>query len=127
MTPPNTPTAAGTKVYLALPLRFDLIAQNLYDANGLALARFRLSSTGADVERICNSHASLLSHNARLVAALVMLYDKWENGTPCYQDADVNCDSLGNAFKLTDEEETRVLEALEAAGIKTALASKGAA
>ena len=50
-----------------------------------------------------------------LRAALTMLYDKWENGDPCYQDADEANDSLGNAFKLTDEEEKQILALIPAA------------
>jgi hypothetical protein len=58
---------------------------------------------------------------AELTAALVLMYDKWENGVDCYEDPESYTGSLGNAFKLTVAEETQVLEALEAAGIKTAL------
>jgi hypothetical protein len=63
----------------------------------------------------------LRASNEKLLAALVLMYDKWENGAPCYEDPEDYTGPLGNAFKLTDDEETRVLEALESAGIKTAL------
>lgn len=53
--------------------------------------------------------------NAALVAALELMYSKWENGDPCYQNGDVDCDSLGNAFRLSDDEEKSVLAALKAA------------
>jgi hypothetical protein len=42
----------------------------------------------------------------RLRAALCMLYDKWENGDPCSDDAGV---FVGNAFRLTQAEEDSVL------------------
>lgn len=44
--------------------------------------------------------------------ALTMLFEKWNNGTRCYQNGDEACDSLGNAFKLTAKEEVAVLVAL---------------
>lgn len=45
----------------------------------------------------------------RLRAALEMLYDKWENGDPCYEDPETFSGGLGNAFKLTADEENAVL------------------
>jgi len=45
----------------------------------------------------------------RLRAALEMLYDKWENGDPCYEDGDPQSNYLGNAFRLSEEEENEVL------------------
>lgn len=45
-----------------------------------------------------------------LEEALTMLYDKWENGDPCYTDADpCGGDFMGNAFKLSEEEENHIL------------------
>lgn len=49
---------------------------------------------------------------ARIVqfeAALTMMYDKWENGDGCYEDPDTCGGFLGNAFKLSQEEENQVL------------------
>lgn len=46
---------------------------------------------------------------ARLRAALEFLYDKWENGDPCYEDADSTGVSLGNAFRLSEAEEAEIL------------------
>lgn len=69
---------------------------------------------GAALETVGTQRDSLL-------AALTLLYDKWENGTPCYEDPEDYTGPLGNAFKLTDEEETLVLQAFEAAGVRTVL------
>jgi hypothetical protein len=50
----------------------------------------------------------------RLRDALVLIYDKWENGDPCFElsdggTVDENGSSLGNAFKLSLEEEQEIL------------------
>lgn len=41
--------------------------------------------------------------------ALEMIYDKWANGDPCFENPD---DYLGNAFKLSYEEENHILALL---------------
>ena len=48
----------------------------------------------------------------KLVAALGMIYDKWENGDRCYEDGDPNSSYMGNAFKLTQDEEVEILSLL---------------
>jgi hypothetical protein len=48
----------------------------------------------------------------KLRAALAMIYDKWEDGTPCYEDPEDFTGHLGNAFKLTQEEEAQILALL---------------
>lgn len=56
--------------------------------------------------------------------ALEMLFSRWENGTPCHEfcgeDGEVGGNSLGNAFKLTAEEESQIIalipKALKGAG-----------
>jgi hypothetical protein len=73
-----------------------------------------LRDNAAFIVEAVNAHAHLLAANERLVELLAMMYDKWENGDPCWQDADEANDSLGNAFKLTDDEENAVLTALAA-------------
>lgn len=50
---------------------------------------------------------------AELREALALLYDKWENGTPCFEDPEDHAGSLGNAFKLEYEEENKILELLK--------------
>lgn len=45
----------------------------------------------------------------KLESALTMLYDKWENGTPCYEDVETCDGPLGNAFQLTEAEENQCL------------------
>ena len=42
-------------------------------------------------------------------AALVMLYDKWEYGEPCYEEPDSMECYIGHAFKLSEAEENQVL------------------
>lgn len=58
--------------------------------------------------------AQLLLHQSSKIAALekelTMLYSKWEDGNPCYTGyPDTEDGFLGNAFRLTNEEENRVL------------------
>lgn len=55
--------------------------------------------------------------------ALELLYDKWENGLACYEDGDPESGFVGNAFKLTEEEENQIL-ALIPALPSAALAAK---
>ena len=53
--------------------------------------------------------AALEAENARLKAALCMIYDKWEDGTSCYEDPEDYTGHLGNAVKLTNDEEAQIL------------------
>jgi hypothetical protein len=48
----------------------------------------------------------------RLREALEMIYDKWENGDPCYEDADPTSGFMGNAFQLSSDEENQILALL---------------
>lgn len=58
----------------------------------------------------------------RAVAAVELLYSKWENGHNCYEDGDSDNGSyMGKAFSLDRDEEHEVLEVLQAAGINTIL------
>ena len=50
-----------------------------------------------------------------LLDALVMMYDRWENGTPCFEDVEEHSGPLGNALRLSFEEENQVLSAIETA------------
>jgi hypothetical protein len=54
-----------------------------------------------------------ISRMWELREALGWLYDKWENGTPCFEGGpdDESC-PLGNAFRLSCEEEERILKLL---------------
>lgn len=45
-----------------------------------------------------------------LMDALCMMYDKWENGIPCTDGGEEDGCPLGNAFKLSEAEESRVLK-----------------
>lgn len=51
----------------------------------------------------------------REVAELLdLMYTKWENGDPCYEDIETHSGYLGSAFDLTRNEENRIIAALEA-------------
>ena len=56
-----------------------------------------------------------------LADALELMYDKWENGTNCYEDVEEQAGPLGMAFRLTEEEDTKILLALTNAGRDTIL------
>lgn len=62
----------------------------------------------------------------RLVQLLAMLYSKYEEGTLCYEDPDVFDGFVGNAFYLTEEEETEILTLLDHFGIRTAVTQRDA-
>lgn len=52
----------------------------------------------------------------RLAGALRLLYDKYENGTACFDEHDGEnfCGNIiGNAVKLSDEEDNVILQALK--------------
>jgi len=51
----------------------------------------------------------------RVRDALEMMYDKWENGVPSYEDPDELVGQLGNAFDLTKKEKQQVLALIPAA------------
>jgi len=53
--------------------------------------------------------AQLEAERARLIRALEMIYDKWENGDPCFGDVETLSDPLGNAVRLSYEEENEIL------------------
>lgn len=56
-----------------------------------------------------------------LVRLLAMMYDKYENGTPCFENPDDFEGELGNAFQLTEDEETAILTVLDHYGLRTAI------
>jgi hypothetical protein len=49
---------------------------------------------------------------AELSEALGLMYDKWENGDDCWDDPNDGVGYLGKAFRLSDEEEGRILALL---------------
>lgn len=61
-------------------------------------------------ERMKKRHAATVEPYR---AALELLYDKWENGAPCYADADSLNDYLGNAFRLSEDEENKILKLIQ--------------
>ena len=44
---------------------------------------------------------------------LGLMYDKWEDGTDCYEDPENCVGHLGKAIKLSVEEENQIIAALE--------------
>lgn len=57
--------------------------------------------------------AALAEENALLRKALQMLYERWENGTPSYEDPEDKTGYLGLACKVTAMEEQEIIAALE--------------
>jgi hypothetical protein len=47
------------------------------------------------------------------IRLLALMYDRWEDGTPCYEDAEGCAGPLGNAVKLSFEEENEIIAALK--------------
>src|SRR5580692_4987055 len=58
---------------------------------------------------------------AGLVDALELIYDKYEDGDPCTENGDPDGSMMGNCVQLHADEEDKILAALEAAGVPTAL------
>jgi len=93
------------------------------DVIGSALASAAASCD--DHEAAWEQLIDLACQRNELLEALELIYDKWENGTPCQEaDEDGQCyegSNCGNAFKLSEYEENSILQAFENAGIHTAL------
>jgi len=64
---------------------------------------------------------ALISELEAATKVLEMIYDKYEEGTSCYEDPDDCAGYVGNAVRLSGEEEDSILAVFEAAGIPTAL------
>lgn len=64
-------------------------------------------------QKLRDENEALRAQIGRLKAALGDIYDKWENGTPCHETVDGVIDedssSIGNAFKLSFEQECEIL------------------
>jgi len=63
----------------------------------------------------------LAASNELLLQSLLLMYDKYEVGESCYEDVETFSGYIGNAVRLSGEEENQILAALESAGIETAL------
>ena len=61
----------------------------------------------AEVNHIERGHKEEID---QLRAALTLMYDKWSDGDPCYDDPDNRSGYLGNAFKLDKGQEKEILE-----------------
>lgn len=81
------------------------------ETDGLEFVQFKaaLQELGASAAQIISDIRQPDPLQQRLVEALEMMYDKWENGTPCYDDPEECSGSFGNAFKLSEAEEREVL------------------
>ena len=96
----NSPMNASqtSKIELA---DLDLQGYSLIERlNGIALMQ---DPVRADIVRYAAQEID------RLRTALEFLYDKWENGDPCFEDPETSSGSLGNAFKLSEQEERAIL------------------
>jgi hypothetical protein len=61
--------------------------------------------------------------NQQLLEALELIYDKYENGDGVFEDPENFDGPLGNAVRLSGEEENQILRAFESAGVRTALSA----
>jgi hypothetical protein len=72
-----------------------------------------IDNFAATANRIADQLIEEREINGRLMDALKMMYDKWENGTPCHEAVDSVIDedstSIGNCFNLSFAEEQTVL------------------
>lgn len=63
---------------------------------------------------VYGKYEQALEVNRDLIAALTMMYDKWENGVQCFENPEDCEGSIGNAFKLSFAEEQTVLNLIVA-------------
>lgn len=88
--------------------RFGKYALTPDDSGMVQQARKTLSGVSHTVETTASRDAEIVE----LRGALLMLYDKWENGAPCYEEPEEQRGYFGHAFNLTEKEESRVLALL---------------
>lgn len=67
---------------------------------------------------VLHDRRELVKYVRELQGLLGLIYGKWENGDPCFEEPDTFGGPLGNAFKLSDEEERAILAALSSASAK---------
>lgn len=90
-------------------------AANVYDAEAHRKAarveNLEAELAGAEGALVdcARINIDVMKRNRELEAALTMIYDKWENGDSSYTEPDTFDGYLGNAFKLSQEEENQVL------------------
>jgi hypothetical protein len=66
-----------------------------------------------DLAKLKLAYGELFNQNVALTGWLEALYDKWENGIPCYEySAEPSSSSIGNAFKLSYDEENQIIAAI---------------
>lgn len=62
-----------------------------------------------EVTALTDRIAALEAERDALRAALIMIYEKWEDGDRCYEDP-TDCENyMGNAVRLYGEEEDQIL------------------
>lgn len=69
----------------------------------------RIERANDEIQSTQERAARAEAERDRLIRALEMIYDKWENGDPCYGDAETLSDPIGNAVELSYEEENEIL------------------
>lgn len=63
----------------------------------------------AGYRELADKCASLEAERDALKAALIMIYEKWEDGDPVYDDPDYCENYIGNCVRLDGEEENQIL------------------
>lgn len=87
----------------------DDYVQKLREAHPMEKLQAEITQLRGNLSLAEDGLASYALEVERLKDALEMLYDKWEEGAPCFEDADNTGISLGNAFRLTEDEEAKIL------------------
>lgn len=90
-----------------------LFRRNIEQAAEIAEAKARQVESFGFYQDAVQQLNSSKADATRLREALALFYDKWENGTPCFEDPESCSGSLGNAFKLSYEEENEILGLLK--------------
>ena len=65
--------------------------------------------TDSEYETALREIAALRAEREEMVSALEMMWDKYENGTACYENPDEYEGFVGNAVHMSHEEENSVL------------------
>jgi len=108
----TAPTLAESHEALAQALqtiRDEALEEAVKNAEALAALARAIKTRAGKLEG-----ALTLTRVGKLERALTLLYDKWENGTPCFENPEDRNGPLGNAFRLSYEEENEVLELINA-------------
>lgn len=75
------------------------------------IERLQFALQRSEMECVCAKREAAASQamEQQLREALGFMYDKWENGTACYEEPDEHEGFVGNAFTLDNDDENRIL------------------